>query len=51
MAANAADCEPHRITLTYASFLQNTILRNPAIWLWTHNRWKNPVNLDKLESL
>lgn len=51
MAANAADCEPHSITLTYASFLQNTILRNPAIWLWTHNRWKNPVNLDKLESL
>ncbi|MDE6854102.1 MAG: lysophospholipid acyltransferase family protein [Muribaculaceae bacterium] len=51
MAENAADCEPHRLTLMYASLLQNTILRNPAIWLWTHNRWKNPVNLDKLELL
>ncbi|MBE6317599.1 MAG: acetyltransferase [Bacteroidales bacterium] len=31
------------ITDTYVKLLENTIKRNPAIWLWTHNRWKNKV--------
>lgn len=33
------------ITRRYAEMLQTTILRNPSIWLWTHNRWKIPVQL------
>ncbi len=37
---------PHgELTRMYAANLQETILRNPPIWLWTHNRWKNPVKL------
>lgn len=31
------------ITDRYASLLAQTIRRRPDIWLWTHNRWKNPV--------
>ncbi|MCM1484037.1 MAG: lysophospholipid acyltransferase family protein [Muribaculaceae bacterium] len=33
------------ITERYASLLQQTIRRNPAIWLWSHKRWKIPVTL------
>lgn len=35
------------ITLRYANLLQTTILRDPALWLWSHNRWKNPVTLSE----
>lgn len=28
------------ITERYAREMENTILRNPAYWLWTHRRWK-----------
>ena len=38
-----AQLPPGAITSRYASLLQQTILRNPSIWLWSHNRWKNPV--------
>lgn len=31
------------ITERYASLLQQTIRRNPSIWLWSHKRWKIPV--------
>lgn len=31
------------ITDVYARLLQQTIERNPSIWLWTHKRWKYPV--------
>ena len=37
--------EQGSITLKYASLLEQTILRNPSIWLWTHKRWKNPVKI------
>lgn len=43
-----ADCKSMpegSITDAYASLLQATIRREPPIWLWTHNRWKNPVSL------
>lgn len=40
-----ADMPDHSITLSYAAMLQETIERNPSIWLWTHNRWKYPVQL------
>ncbi|GHU75617.1 acetyltransferase [Bacteroidia bacterium] len=29
------------ITEQYARLMENTILRNPAYWLWTHKRWKH----------
>jgi KDO2-lipid IV(A) lauroyltransferase len=32
------------VTDKYAQMLQETIERNPAIWLWSHKRWKNPVS-------
>lgn len=41
LADNAADNEPQSITRRYAALLETTIRRNPAIWLWSHNRWKN----------
>lgn len=33
------------ITDEYTSMLENSIRRNPAIWLWTHKRWKYKVTL------
>lgn len=33
------------ITDRYASLLSQTIKRDPAIWLWSHKRWKIPVTL------
>ncbi len=36
---------PQQLTRIYAQALQDTINRNPSIWLWTHNRWKYPVTL------
>ncbi|MGM9839150.1 MAG: lysophospholipid acyltransferase family protein [Sodaliphilus sp.] len=31
------------ITLRYAEMLESFIHRDPALWMWTHNRWKRPV--------
>lgn len=31
---------PGDITLTYARLLEENIIQSPALWLWTHNRWK-----------
>lgn len=33
------------ITDTYIRMLEQNILRDPSIWLWTHNRWKHKVTL------
>lgn len=30
----------HSVTERYNRMLENTIHNNPAIWLWSHNRWK-----------
>lgn len=38
-----ASLPPGAITDRYAALLQQTIRRNPSIWLWSHNRWKHPV--------
>jgi KDO2-lipid IV(A) lauroyltransferase len=29
------------ITEKYARMMEETVLRNPALWLWTHKRWKH----------
>lgn len=33
------------LTAEYARRLEKTIRRDPAIWLWTHRRWKIPVTM------
>lgn len=44
--ADSASTEPQGdITRRYAELLSATIERNPAIWLWSHKRWKKPVTL------
>lgn len=45
MTKSAAATAPGELTDRYASLLQQTICRNPAIWLWSHKRWKNPVTM------
>ena len=37
--------EPMTITDTYVKLLEETIKRNPSIWLWSHNRWKHKVEM------
>lgn len=41
IAENVAQTEPDAVTRLYAAMLEQTIKRDPAIWLWSHNRWKN----------
>lgn len=43
MAEHASETDVHELTDAYIKLLQETIRRNPAIWLWTHNRWKYPI--------
>lgn len=38
---------PMAVTDTYMEMLSQTINRDPSIWLWSHNRWKNPVKMGK----
>ncbi len=33
------------VTDAYTRMLEETIERNPSIWLWSHKRWKHPVQL------
>lgn len=42
---NTSTMKPMAITDTYVMLLEETIKRNPSIWLWTHNRWKHKVEL------
>ena len=30
----------HEVTRRFFAMLEETIRREPAYWLWTHNRWK-----------
>ena len=32
------------LTDLYASMLEENILLDPGLWLWTHKRWKIPVS-------
>ncbi len=38
-----ADLPEGEITDRYARLLEHRIKAEPAYWLWTHNRWKRPV--------
>lgn len=37
---------PDAITERYARAMEQTILRDPAFWLWTHRRWKHKRNIN-----
>lgn len=37
---NAKATQEGEITLEYVRLLEQTIRRDPAIWLWSHKRWK-----------
>jgi KDO2-lipid IV(A) lauroyltransferase len=43
IANDASRTQPFYVTDKYFSLLEQTIRKNPSIWLWTHNRWKNPI--------
>ncbi|MDE6277616.1 MAG: lysophospholipid acyltransferase family protein [Muribaculaceae bacterium] len=43
LSASAASAEKGEITERYVRLLEATIRRRPDLWLWSHNRWKNPL--------
>lgn len=40
MTENPRHCGEWEITNLYFKLLEETIQRQPALWLWSHNRWK-----------
>lgn len=40
LAADPKQCTEGEITTAYAHALEQNILEQPELWLWTHNRWK-----------
>ena len=40
MTGHAKETPEFKITELYTRLIERSILRNPAYWLWTHNRWK-----------
>lgn len=50
LADNVADTPTGEVTERYTRLLEQTIRRDPAIWLWSHNRWKHPVTPANNES-
>lgn len=40
MTETPKECKEFEITEMYFRLLEKTIQRQPAYWLWTHNRWK-----------
>lgn len=51
MAEDVAAMEPMELTRMYTSMLQATIERDPALWLWSHKRWKHPIMLPDAQLL
>lgn len=47
LAETTSSLPEGEVTRRYINCLEQTIRRQPAIWLWTHNRWKNPVSLPR----
>lgn len=46
---NPAETKPGEITERFTRRLEEDIIRQPEIWLWSHKRWKHkrPANLNK----
>lgn len=42
---NPAFASPYPLTDSYIRLLEANIRENPALWLWSHKRWKNPVEM------
>lgn len=40
LAARPEETQEGEITTAYARLLEQNIQEQPALWLWTHNRWK-----------
>lgn len=40
LAASPKETVEGAITASYARILEQNIREQPALWLWTHNRWK-----------
>jgi len=40
IAADPKSTAEGDITTAYAQMLEQNILEQPELWLWTHNRWK-----------
>jgi Kdo2-lipid IVA lauroyltransferase/acyltransferase len=53
ISADPVHTAEFEITETYARLMEQTILRDPAYWLWTHKRWKHrrPVLPEGIESI
>jgi KDO2-lipid IV(A) lauroyltransferase len=41
LSATPQDTPEFALTEQYARLMEQTILRDPACWLWTHKRWKH----------
>lgn len=44
IADNVAETDENFVTDRYALLLEQTILRQPDAWLWSHNRWRRKLN-------
>lgn len=40
MALNPKDMSEYELTELYVKLMERTIAQDPALWLWSHNRWK-----------
>lgn len=45
-----ADEPQYSVTDRYVAMLEETIKRDPAIWLWSHKRWKHKVTFEDDET-
>lgn len=45
MADHAAETQKGELSDLYIRLLEQNIVENPAIWLWTHKRWKHAVQM------
>jgi KDO2-lipid IV(A) lauroyltransferase len=47
ISENAAETPEYEITKKYINCLEQTILRDPSLYLWTHNRWRLKKGIQK----
>jgi len=38
---DVSNCKEYEITETHVRFLEELIIKNPELWLWSHKRWKH----------
>lgn len=42
LSMSPSNTAPYEVTQAFAMALENNIIEQPELWLWTHNRWKYP---------